>query len=123
MPVPAEVVGVLQALFGIDVEPDVGTRGFAGGVGEDDTGCEIPDGALTIGLYGLEVALDVGPVPVRLLLLVVLGGLLIHHKIIIIFSNVIRLHMHRAYINTTHRHAHWGNRKGFEKMGILATII
>lgn len=78
VPVPAEVVGVLQRLLGVDVEADVGPRGLAGGVGEDDAGRQVPDGALPVGLDRLEVALDVRPVPVWLLLLVVLARFLIH---------------------------------------------
>lgn len=80
MPVPAEVVGVLEGLFSVDVEADVGPRGLAGGIGEDDAGRQIPNGALAVGLDGLEVALDVRPVPVRLLLLVVLARFLIHQS-------------------------------------------
>ena len=78
MPVPAEVVGVLEALLGVDVEADVGPRGLAGRVGENDAGRQVPDGALPVGLHGLEVAFDVRPVPVGLLLLIVLARFLIH---------------------------------------------
>lgn len=78
VPVPAEVVGELEGLLSVDVEADVGPGGLTGGVGEDDAGCQVPDGALPVGLDSLEVAFNVRPVPVGLLLLVVLARFLIH---------------------------------------------
>ena len=102
VPVPTEIIRKLQALLSIDIEPDIGSGGLTGGVGKDDTRGQIPNGALAACLHGLEIALDVRPVPVRLLLLVVLRRLLIHHQKIIIFSNVNRLHIPRAYAITIH---------------------
>ncbi len=82
MPVPPQFVGVLERLLGVDVEADVGPCVVAGWVGEDDAGGEVPDGALAVGLHRFQVALDVSPVPVGLLLLVVFVRLLVHIKLL-----------------------------------------
>lgn len=79
MPVPPQLVGVLQTFFSVYVEPDGGARGLGGGVGEDDAGGEIPDGALATGFYGFEIALDMGPVPVGFLLLYASASFFLHH--------------------------------------------
>ena len=124
VPVPTEIIRKLQALLSIDIEPDVGAGGLTGGVGKDDTRCQIPNGALAAGLHGLEIALDVRPVPVRLLLLVVLRRLLIHHQKIIIFSNVNRLHIPRAYAITIHTTGNTGKETAtFEWARSLGTKI
>lgn len=68
MPVPAELIGVLEGLFGVDVESDWGSGVVGGGVGKDDAGWQVPDGGFSVALYSFEVALHMGPVPVGLIL-------------------------------------------------------
>lgn len=78
MPVPAKLMGILQRFLGVDVESNRGAGGVSRGVGEDDAGREVPDGAFTVVLDGFEVALDVSPVPVGFLFVAAFGGFLIH---------------------------------------------
>ena len=78
MPVPTELVGILERLFSVNIEPDRGSGCLSGGVGEDDPGRETPDGAFPVTLDCLEVALNMGPIPVRFLLLSNFVVLLIH---------------------------------------------
>ncbi len=78
MPIPPQLTRVLKRLLGVDVQPHVGARGLGGGVGEHDAGSEVPDGAFAVGFDGLEVAFDMRPIPIGLVLLVVLAGLLLH---------------------------------------------
>lgn len=79
MPVPTELIGVLEAFFSVDVESDGRPRGLCGGVSQDDAGRKIPDGALAAGFYGFEVALDVCPVPVRFFFLCSSASFFLHH--------------------------------------------
>ena len=78
MPVPSQLPGVLQTLLSVNVEPHVGSRALGGRVGADNARREIPNCAFAVGLHRLEVAFDVGPVPARLVFLIVLAGLLLH---------------------------------------------
>ena len=78
MPVPSELMRVLEGLFCVDVESDGGSGGVGGGISEDDAGGEVPYGAFTVALNCFEVALYVGPVPVRFFFLMYLANFFLH---------------------------------------------